>query len=412
MLRRTFLSILALAAVAPFMEACGSESKSSTTTAGVRRSSLRGNAAHLTSGNDPKPAAKAINAFAHNLFDRLVAADPSANLVFSPASIAVALTMTSAGAKGTTLQEMLSVLQIADPTSIHQSMNGLTNALAALNQSLDNTTQGGSGTSEVELSIANSLWGQAGLAFEQAFLDLLSADYDAGLELVDYKADPEAARVAINNWVKQQTKDRIPQLLAQGTITTDSRLTLVNAIYLKANWATKFSKDLTKDGSFAAPAGKVTVPMMHRQDRLDYASGDGWQAVDLPYAFAGLSFVVAVGDTPEVVLPTGDEVFGALQNRLVQLTFPKFDIETATDLTKVLEAMGMTTAFSVNADFSGMTTAEQLDISAVVHQANITVDEEGTEAAAATAVVMEATSLPAPEEPVVVTLDRPFTYWL
>ncbi|MGZ4762065.1 MAG: serpin family protein, partial [Ilumatobacteraceae bacterium] len=121
---------------------------------------------------------------------------------------------------------------------------------------------------------------------------------------------------------------------------------------------------------------------------------------------------VAVGDTPEVVLPTGDEVFGALQNRLVQLTFPKFDIETSTDLTGVLEAMGMATAFTDHADFSGMTTAEQLVISSVVHQANITVDEEGTEAAAATAVVMEATSLPAPEEPVVVTLDRPFTYWL
>ena len=143
-------------------------------------------------------------------------------------------------------------------------MNGLANALAALNQSVDNTTQGGTGTSEVQLSIANSLWGQAGLAFEQAFLDLLSADYDAGLELVDYKADPEAARVAINDWVKQQTKDRIPQLLAQGTITTDSRLTLVNAIYLKANWATKFSKDLTKDGPFAAPAGT--------RDRADDAS--------------------------------------------------------------------------------------------------------------------------------------------
>ena len=152
--------------------------------------------------------------------------------------------------------------------------------------------------------------------------------------------------------------------------------------------------------------------MMHRQDRLDYAAGEGWQAVDLPYVFDGLSFVVAVGDTPDVVLPTGDEVFAALQNRLVQLTFPKFDIETATNLDTVLAAMGMPTAFTVDADFTAMTTDERLNIQAVVHQANITVDEEGTEAAAATAVVMEASSAPAPEEPVVVTLDRPFTYWL
>jgi serpin B len=416
MRRRTFLSVLGLAAVAPFIDACGSESTASTTsttTVGTRRSSLRGKAAHITAGADPKPASLAINAFAQKLFDRLVALHPADNLVFSPASIAVALTMTSAGAKGETLQQMLAVLQIADPTAIHQSMNGLTNALAALNQSVDNTTQGGgSGTSQVELSIANSLWGQDGLTFEQAFLDLLSADYDAGLELVDYKADPEAARVAINDWVKEQTKDRIPELLAQGTITKDSRLTLVNAIYLKANWATKFSKDLTKDGSFAAPAGQVTVSMMHREDRLDYASGEGWQAVDLPYVFDGLSFLVAVGDAPDVVLPTGDEVFSALQNRLVQLTFPKFDIETTTDLSTVLSAMGMSTAFTFNADFSGMTASEKLVIGSVIHQANITVDEEGTEAAAATAVVMRATSAPAPEEPVVLTVDRPFTYWL
>ncbi len=271
MLRRTFLSVLALAAVAPFVEACGGESKSSTTTtAGARRSSLRGNAPHLTTGADPKPASRAINAFAHNLFDRLVAANPTANLVFSPASIAVALTMTSAGAKGATLQEMISVLQIADPTAIHQSMNGLTNALAGLNQSVDNTTQGGTGTSEVQLSIANSLWGQAGLAFEQAFLDLLSADYDAGLELVDYKTDPEAARVAINEWVKQQTKDRIPQLLAQGTITKDSRLTLVNAIYLKANWAEQVLEG-SHQGWLVRGAGRQADradDAPHRQARL------------------------------------------------------------------------------------------------------------------------------------------------
>ncbi len=412
MLRRTFLSVLALAAVAPFMDACGGESTTSTTTTGTRRSSLRGNATHLTAGADPKPASFAINAFAQKLFERLVALDPTANLVFSPASIAIALTMTSAGAKGPTLEEMMAVLQIADASAIHRSMNGLTNSLAALNQSVDNTTQGGTGTSQVELSIANSLWGQAGLAFEQAFLDLLSADYDAGLELVDYKSDPEAARGAINDRVKKQTKDRIPQLLAQGTITADSRLTLVNAIYLKANWATKFSKDLTTDGSFAAPAGKVTVSMMHRTDRVDYATGKGWQAVDLPYAFGRLSFLVAVGDAPDVVLPTGDEVFGALENRLVQLTFPKFDIETATDLSSVLSVMGMPTAFTDSADFSGMTASEKLVISSVIHQANITVDEEGTEAAAATAVVMEVTSAPAPEEPVVLNVDRPFTYWL
>lgn len=416
MQRRTFLSLLTVPAVAAFLAACGDDNGDNgdnghNGSSGDGRATLRGEAAR-GAGGDPLAAAMAVNAFAADLYEQLVAVDPRANLVFSPASIAVALAMTSAGARGTTLGEMNEVLHIADPSAIHSSMNGLATTLDGLDQTRDNTSEGGTGISEVQLSIANSLWGQSGLAFEQAFLDLLSAEYDAGLEVVDYIADAEAARAAINAWVAAETRERIPELLVEGTITADARLTLVNAIYLKANWDVAFDPQNTTDAEFTTPTGPVTVAMMHRTADLDHAGGEGWQAVDLPYVFRGLAMTIAVGEAPDTELPTGDEVFATFSRRQVELSMPRFDIETSIDLAEVLADMGMTTAFTDRADFSGMTTDERLTIGGVIHQANITVDETGTEAAAATAVVMVATGAPEPTEPVTFTVDRPFTFWL
>ncbi len=410
MQRRTFLQLLAIPAVAQVFTACAADAKKSGGTSNGA-SSLRGDAARVTTGTDAAAATAAVNAFADDLFLHLTTVDPTANLVFSPASIALALAMTSAGAKGATLAEMDTVLHITDPSTIHRSMNGLAAALDAANATQDNTTQGGEGTSEVQLSVANSLWGQTGLNFEQAFLDLLSSEYGAGMELVDYKVDPEAARHAINGWVASETHDRIPELLANGVITVDSRLTLVNAIYLKANWYDSFDKQLTVTETFAGSAGDVDVEMMHTSRRFAYAAGDGWQAVELPYVFGELAMVVAVGDTSATVMPTITDMNSVLAERLVELGFPKFDIETSVSLADTLKEMGMPTAFG-DADFSGMTTDEQLVIGDVIHQANITVDEDGTEAAAATAVVMVATSAPVELDPVTLTIDRPFTFWL
>ncbi len=412
MQRRTFLQLLTIPAVAQVLAACGDDKKAKADPDNGA-SSLRGDAPRVTTGADPTAAAAAINAFADDLFLHLTTVDPVANLVFSPASIALALAMTSAGAKGKTLQEMDTVLHITDPVAIHRSMNGLSASLDATNRSQDNTGDGGTGVSEVQLSIANSLWGQAGLNFEQAFLDLLSSEYGAGMELVDYMADPEAARQAINGWVATETHDRIPELLAAGVITGATRLTLVNAIYLKANWFDTFEKLQTAKAAFAAPGGEVEVDMMHTSRTLGYALGAGWQAVELPYVFNELAMVVAVGDAADTLMPTIGDVTGSLTERPVELGFPKFDIETAVSLADTLKEMGMPTPFlDGEADFSGMTTEEQLLIGDVIHQANITVDEEGTEAAAATAVVMIATSAPLPQEPVTLVVDRPFTFWL
>ena len=417
MQRRTFLSLLALPAVAQLLQACGDDESTtdSTTRPGLEPGRVMGAATRVPATNsDAVEASAAINAFSADLFERLVAADPTANLVFSPASIALALTMTSAGAKEQTLTEMNTVLHITDQATIHRSMNGLSAAFAAVNKSVDNTAEGGEGTSQVQLSIANSLWGQAGYSFEQTFLDLLSSEYGAGMELVDYVSDPEAARVAINAWVDEQTKQRIPELLPEESITVDVRLTLVNAIYLKANWADTFNDALTAPEPFSAPGGDVTAQMMHTTAELGYGEGEGWRAVEIPYVFNDLSFLVAMGDDADVAMPSVDEAAGALGGRLVELGLPRFDIETATSLADVLTEMGMPRAFEDRDEFTGMSTSKPgLFIGDVIHQANITVDEEGTEAAAATAVIMVGESAPQePPTPVVFTIDRPFTFWL
>jgi serpin B len=198
-----------------------------------------------------------------------------------------------------------------------------------------------------------------------------------------------------------------------GSITINTRLTLVNAIYLKANWANAFIEAYTEDEPFTAPDGEVTVQMMHTTSDFDYGEGDGWRAVEIPYVFGGLTFLVAMGDNEGTPMPSADEAAGALISSYVQLGLPKFDIETSTTLGQQLQAMGMASAFGDGADFSGMTPFG-VKIGDVIHQANITVDEVGTEAAAATAVIMPTAESMAPEppEPVVFTVDRPFTFWL
>jgi serpin B len=407
--RRAFLSLLAVPAVAQLLQACGSDGSSdsppdATGPASFVQSGLTRTAAEPAQAVD---AATALDAFGFDLYQRLLAAQPDDNLVFSPASIAIALTMTAAGARGTTLDEMLTVLHITDSTTIHRSMNALTAALDARTRT---ETDAEGNTNSVRLAIANSLWGQRDLSFTREFLDLLAAEYGAGMHLVDYRNDTEGARTAINAWVSDATEQRIPELLQQGVLARDSKLTLVNAIYLKAQWSTAFDETATRDEPFTTSAGAtVTVPMMHLSEMLPYASGSGWQAVEVPYVFGELVLTIALPDAGAEAPPLAD-VVAALAPQQVQLGMPRFDVETATELGAVLADMGMATAFSDQADFSGMSSDVALQIAKVVHQANITTDETGTEAAAATAVVMRPTS--APGEQVVLTLDRPFVFAL
>lgn len=413
--RRQFLALTAaLPAVVALLQACGGDDagpSSTTAEGGDGPQALRSQVARAKV--DPAlaaVAAEAINAFGADMHRQLTAASPDANLVFSPASILLALAMTRAGAAGSTAAEMDQVLHIGDAGEFFPACNALGVALDGVSGPVETS----SGDKEdLALEIANSLWAQSGFAFEQTFLDLLARDFGAGLEAVDYRADPEAARTAINAWVEEHTNGRIPQLLAEGTVTPASRLTLVNTVYLKAPWDTPFEQSATSPAPFTkADGSKVDVEMMYDERYLGYATGDGWTAVEIPYAGEQLGMLLVLPDADVEVLEASDFVWPAgteLEDQKVRLSLPRWEFETSASLGDALAEMGMPTAFTDAADFTGMTTEEPLTIGAVIHQANITVDEYGTEAAAATAVVMEATAAPGDAPPEVV-FDRPFLF--
>jgi serpin B len=360
---------------------------------------------------DAAAAGTAITAFGLDLYRAV--ANGKTNVVLSPTSIALALAMARAGARGQTAAEMDAVMHGLASDDNATWLNALDQVLATRS----GTFKDDSGQDlAVALRIANAPFVQQGMPLEPAYLEALASRYGAGLRLLDYVKATEQARKAINGWVDAQTEHRIPELLVPGVLTTDTRLTLVNAIYLKAPWLTPFPAEATKPGAFTRADGStVDVSMMETTAAMRYAAGSGWRAVEIPYIGDSLAMTVIVPDdlaTFERAL-TADQlasITAGLAVTQVSLTFPKFSIETKAELADVLSALGMPSAFDDRADFSGITTAEQLVISEVIHQANIDVDEKGTEAAAATAVVIRATSAPA--EPVALTVDRPFLFAL
>lgn len=365
------------------------------------------------SAADASSAGAAVNAFGLDLYARVAGADATANLVISPASVAIALSMARAGARGRTATEMDAVLRDLG-TDEHAAW------LAALDAALNARTgqfrdQDGQ-AQDITLRIVNAPFAQRGLTLQPAYLDALASRFGAGLRLVDYRTATEQARLAINAWVADQTEQRIKELLSRGAIDHLTRLVLVNAIYLKAAWQTAFTESATAPAPFTRLDGStVDVPMMHSSTELGYAAGDGWRAVDLPYVGGKLSMLVIVPDGLSAFearfdTATLDAITGGLATTQVVLGLPKFGTESQLRLDGTLEALGMPTAFTDAADFSGITTQEDLFITAVIHQANIDVDEKGTEAAAATAVVVGRTSMPA--ETVTLTVDHPFLFAL
>jgi serpin B len=326
--------------------------------------------------------------------------------------------MTYAGAAGTTAEEMAATLHFTlQGDALHQAFNSLDTALES--RSWQEKTASGE-KQGVLVKTANSLWAQKGLAFEEPFLDVLAADYGAGVRLCDFGSAAEEARKAINDWVAGQTEDKIPELLAPGVIDTMTRLVLVNAIYLNADWASRFDANSTGDHDFNALDGQtVTVRMMYQESSFPYAAGDGWQAVELPYLRDELAMTLIVPDEgrfgeTEDKLADGliDEVVDTLSvGTDMNLSMPKFEFRTKAGLNRALTALGMAGAFGGGADFSGMTKQADLSISDVIHEAYVKVDEKGTEAAAATAVVMEEMAA-MPTGQVTLIIDRPFIFAL
>jgi serpin B len=337
------------------------------------------------------------------------------NLFYSPYSISSALAMTYAGAEGGTAEEMASVLSfMLDQENLHPAFNALGQKLDSLAE-LEVPEDHGD---PFQLNIANAIWGQQDFHFEEDFLDLLAENYGAGLRLLDYISQPEESRLAINQWVSDETKEKIQDLIPQGGITSDTRLVLSNAIYFKATWLEPFVKDLTEEGIFyGLDREDFPVQMMKigQDASFLYLKEDGYQVVELPYVGNQVSMLVVVPDQgrfeefeDQFSIEELNRILDGLSYSPVVLTFPRFEFETEISLASTLSAMGMPTAFSDAADFSGMTGAKDLFISDVFHKAFVSVDEEGTEAAAATAVVMGLTSMP--ESPIELTVDRPFLF--
>jgi serpin B len=354
-------------------------------------------------------------AFAFDLYQVLAeASGEGANLFYSPYSISAALAMTYAGAEGETEQEMAETMHVTLPeTRLHPAFNALALALAERGQGAEGKDGGG-----FRLHVVNALWGQRGYEFLQPFLDTLAQHYGAGLRLLDFSAAPEEARVTINDWVSEQTEGKIKDLIPQGAIDILTRLVLTNAIYFNAAWAEPFEVDRTDDGPFHALDDEpVMVPMMHQTAAFGYAERDGYQVVELPYDGHELSMVILLPDMGqftdiEEALDVQEiaGVFEALRDRQVALAMPKFKVESSFSLVDALIALGMPSAFSSEAaDFSGMDGTHDLLITNVFHKAFVDVDEAGTEAAAATAVIVSLESA-MPAEPVKVTVDRPFVF--
>jgi serpin B len=357
---------------------------------------------------DTATLVKGNSAFAFDLYARL--RSDEGNFFFSPYSISTALAMTYAGARGETAEQMAKVLHFpSNQNLLHPACAELTRALNGYGLPRD-----------YQLSVANSLWGANDLRFLEDYQQLLKANYGSRIRPVDFRRQPDLARQRINHWVEERTNGKIKDLLKPNDITKLTALVLVNAIYFKAAWEHPFQPSATnKDARFEMANGKtVPVAMMRQTGDFNYMEDDAVQALELPYEGRELSFIALLPKEKNGLVRLEESLTAAkldgwlanLKSQQVTVELPKFKIESRFDLADNLSALGMPLAFGGGANFSGMTTKEKLYISKVIHQAFVDVNEEGTEAAAATAVVMMRASQP--QKQLTFRADHPFVFLL
>lgn len=368
--------------------------------------------ANIDSFAQDKPDKQTIiegnNVFAIDLYTKL--SKEEGNLFFSPASISTALAMTYAGARGNTATQMASVLHFTlSQEKLHPAFSEITKELEA-----DSLNSG------YQLSIANALWGQTGYKFYDDFINITNKYYGAGFKEVDFSNDKsrEEARQTINAWVENKTNDKIKDLIEQGMLDKLTRLVLTDAIYFKGKWQSQFNTKDTFDSPFTLVTGeKVNVPMMHQTKEFNYTENEATQILEMPYAGDKLSMVILLPKKTDGLKELESSMQGnlnswlkSLRNREVVVSAPKFKTTHEFLLNDALESLGMTDAFSDKiADFSGMSpNPEGLYIDKVIHKAFVDVNEEGTEAAAATAVLMMAKGMPEPKAMFIV--DHPFIF--
>ncbi|MBK8782039.1 MAG: serpin family protein [Anaerolineales bacterium] len=361
------------------------------------------------SGNGIKNLVDGNNAFALDMYNAL--RSENGNLILSPYSISLALAMTYAGARGETEAQMAQTLHFAPQNELHPSFNALDLELEKEPINLDKDQE------PMQLNIANAVWAEQTFTFLPEFLDTIAVNYGAGVSLADFLNKPNEERVAINNWVSDQTEEKINDLLPDGSISPDTRMVLVNAIYFKADWFDQFDANDTYELPFNLLDGtQVNASMMGQGMFIPYTQGDGYTAVELPYAGETAAMDIIVPDAGrfeeiESALTSDmfNEIIGNMTETTLMLNLPKFKFESSFGLSNALNQLGMVDAFDSDlADFSGMTGQKDLFIGDVIHKAFVAVDEEGTEAAAATAVIMETAG--AFMYDVNLLIDRPFIF--
>lgn len=362
---------------------------------------------------DPTAGAAVFGAFAGSLLGEAMKREKR-NLIFSPWSITVAMGMNRAGAGGRTAAEIDTAMHVpAEPPNL---LDSAVNTASQLLDSRNGRVVTEERQGDIVLRSANSTWATPRLTWKRPFLETLATYYGSGVRLTDFEADPEAARRAINAWVAGQTEGKIPELVPSGSIDKDTLVTLVNAVYFKAPWLEAFDRDFNATSDFTLADGTVKraemmrYPIYSGQGR----TGDGWRACTIRYLGQKLAFTVVLPDRRReadvLTWLSGSgitELLASKGDQLVDLTIPKFRFRTSVPLKEVLMALGVRQAFDPGgADYSGMTTQEQVYISDALHQATIGIDEEGTEATAATAVMGGRGA--GPVESLKVVLDRPF----
>jgi serpin B len=358
--------------------------------------------------------AESNNRFSAALYRTITKGNANAggNVFFSPFSISSALAITYEGARGTTADEIRSVF------SFPENDSSLREGFAALNADIN---QGNAGYT---LSTANALWADKAFGFLSGYISVAEQYYGANTTNLDFVNQPDTSRQTINAWVADRTNNKIQDLLPQGSIDSSTKLVITNAVYFKGTWQKQFDPNQTTDTPFTKPDGTtVTVRMMQQtgEDAMyPYAETADLQMLTLPYTVTngtGLSLVILLpkGDNLSAIGPYLDPAnLSALEqsasSQRVMVYIPQFKIDSQYSLTETLSSMGMPTAFSNAADFSGMDGKQDLYISDVIHKAYIEVNEQGTEAAAATGVVMEAAAVYPEVPPTVFRADHPFLF--
>lgn len=356
---------------------------------------------------DMKQTVDGNNKFTFSLFDQIN--NEEVNVFFSPYSISSALAMTYNGAEGDTKQEMGDVLNFLD------NKQNLSANFKSLNEHLHDLEG-----EDIQLNIANSLWCEQTYDFKQEFLNLNKDYYKAGIKKTDFKNNYKEARDAINKWVEDNTQEKIKDLIPNGMLDKMTRMVLANAIYFKGAWEYPFDeKNTRKDTFYIYTKCRTKADFMHRSLTAKYYKDNLAEVLEIPYSDRKLSMLVVLPNEKygmeklEAKLDRNryEKYINELSRRQVELTLPKFKITANYELSEVLQNLGMKKAFSGDADFSGMTGKKELYISNIVHKSFVDVNEEGTEAAAATGVVMRKTSLP-PSEKVKFKADHPFIFFI